>query len=856
MNQGSNDTAPVAPEIYRSLVDNALQGWLILRDGRAVFANPAIERLTGYTQNEILARSSQELHELIHPEDRKAVGRTLLSPATEASPPVSRFRFLRKDRSIRWAKALSTSIQYHGASALQIAFLDATEDVLAERHAERIHRTLTALWRCGELVPRAADEESLLGQACPCIAQHAGYRRVWIRAADKGEVIKTVGDSAPVDERFSETWTRQSEDEAVRTGRHVIRRFPDGNSILLVPMRIGIGVGGILGVLSADEEAFEKEETDLLEALAADLAYGIESLRTRKHRTQLADRLSQSKHRHRELLEHAPCLICQLSPEGETLYVNPYVEEITGYSAEELIGSNWWDVFYPGESRAQVEALYRDVKDRDVLQYEMELVTKHGELRTLSWNSFNTWDEPSGELVEIQGAGVDITERIRSERILRKREAMYRLIVENQSDLVVRIDKDWRMDFVSPSVGHLLGEPEERLLNRTAALLLGEEADNLEAYSRLLQRPPHTCRHEHRVRTSKGWRWISWSCKALLDEQSRFAGAVAVGRDDTDRRNAEEALAESEDRYRTLFHSAGDAIFIRDLEGPLLEVNRVACERLGYERSELLGLTLRETTDPEYADLIAERMPELLRKGQIFVETVQCTKDGHTIPTEMNARVITYRGRRAIMSIARDITERKRAEEKLEQALSSTIEAFGLATESRDPYTSGHQRRVTTLAVAIARELGLPEESIEGLRAAGLMHDIGKLAIPSEILSKPSRLSEIEFALIKGHPQVGYDILKPVGFPWDVDTVILQHHERLDGSGYPQGLKGEEILIEARILAVADTVEAMATHRPYRPALGMEPALEEIMSHANTRYDPDVVQACDRLINVGHFQFQ
>ena len=857
MNQGSKNTESVAPEeVYRSLVENALQGLLIIQNGRAVFANPAVERMTGYTQDAILARGGMRIHDVIHPDDRGTVERALLSPASTASEPATRFRFVRQDGSTRWGKAVSTPVRFREADAFQIAFLDVTETIVAERHAERIHRTLTALWRCGELVPRAPDEEALLQQSCPCIAQHAGYRRVWIRTIGRDQVRQTAGDSAALDEEMAETWTQQSEDEAIRTGHHVIRRFPDGNSFLLVPMRIGGSTGGILGILSSYEDAFEKEETALLEALATDLAYGIDALRTRKHRAQLAARLSRSKQRHRELLEHAPCLICQLSPEGETRYVNPYVEEITGYSAEELIGSNWWDTFYPGASRSQVSALFQDFKAGNVLQYEMELTTKQGESRTLSWNSFNTWDESSGELIEIQGAGVDITERIRNEKILRKRESMYRLIVENQSDLVVRIDREWKMDFVSPSVGQLLGKPEARLLDQSAALLLGDEAETLEGYSRLLQRAPHTCRHEHRMRTSRGWRWIAWSCKAILDDRGAFAGAVAVGRDDTERRSAEEALAESEDRYRTLFHSAGDAIFIRDLEGPLLEVNRVACERLGYDRSELLGLTLKETTDPEYADLIGERMPELLRKGQIFVETVQTAKNGRTIPTEMNARMITYRGRQAIMSIARDITDRKRAEEKLEEALSSTIEAFGLATESRDPYTSGHQRRVTALAVAIARDMALSEESIEGLRAAGLMHDIGKLSIPSEILSKPSRLSEIEFALIKAHPQVGYDILKPVGFPWDVDTVILQHHERLNGSGYPQGLQGDEILIEARILAVADTVEAMATHRPYRPALGMEPALEEITSHADTLYDPDVVETCNRLINVGHFQFQ
>jgi putative nucleotidyltransferase with HDIG domain len=200
------------------------------------------------------------------------------------------------------------------------------------------------------------------------------------------------------------------------------------------------------------------------------------------------------------------------------------------------------------------------------------------------------------------------------------------------------------------------------------------------------------------------------------------------------------------------------------------------------------------------------------------------------------------------------LQDRRRAEkslletnQRLRQAVTATIQVLSLAAEARDPYTAGHQLRTTVLAEAIAVEMGLSSEKMEALHMAGKIHDIGKISVPSEVLSKPTRLTAIEYELTKTHVQQGYEILKNVEFPWPLAEIVLQHHERRDGSGYPRGLKGDEILIESRILAVADTVEAMSSHRPYRPALGIEAALEEIEKNKGILYDPDVAAACLKL---------
>jgi len=219
---------------------------------------------------------------------------------------------------------------------------------------------------------------------------------------------------------------------------------------------------------------------------------------------------------------------------------------------------------------------------------------------------------------------------------------------------------------------------------------------------------------------------------------------------------------------------------------------------------------------------------------------------------------------RAVADVLAGITERKRAEEelrqsyvKLQRTLEGTVNALVSAIEIGDPYTAGHQRRVTHLACAIANEMGLPQEQIEGLRMAGLTHDIGKISVPAQILSRPGPLSDLEFGLIKTHSQVGCDILNgTIEFPWPVAQIVLQHHERMDGSGYPARLSGEEIILEARILGVADVVEAMASHRPYRPARGIDKALKEISEHKGILYDPEVVDACLKLFTEKGFKFE
>jgi len=329
-----------------------------------------------------------------------------------------------------------------------------------------------------------------------------------------------------------------------------------------------------------------------------------------------------------------------------------------------------------------------------------------------------------------------------------------------------------------------------------------------------------------------------------------------------DQREAQARLRESEERFRGMLEQNIAAIFMVD-GGRFLFANPRACEILGYAPGELDGKeVLLLIAEEDRAD-VAEMMRAVLA-GE--VESVErnltgLRKDGGRADIGARATRALVDNRPMVLGVAQDIGERKKAQEaierytrRLEQAMMATVEAVSAMVELRDPYTSGHERRVGELAAAIGAERDLPEESVTGLRMTGYVHDIGKISVPAEILSKPGRLTDIEFEIIKTHARSGYDILKGVEFPWPLPQTILQHHERLDGSGYPQHLKGDEIILEARILAVADVVESMASHRPYRPALGIDKALEEIERNSGKFYDPLIAEACLRLFRERDYQ--
>jgi len=322
-----------------------------------------------------------------------------------------------------------------------------------------------------------------------------------------------------------------------------------------------------------------------------------------------------------------------------------------------------------------------------------------------------------------------------------------------------------------------------------------------------------------------------------------------------------ESLEQSNTRFRNLLETTSDWIWESDKDGRYTYSSPQVTNMLGFAPEETIGKTLMDIASPRAAAALSGPFAKLLQNKEDIVG-FECTclgKSDQIVVLENNAvPVFTAEGQGTLVGyrgIARDITERKIAMEALKksrddlhESLEETVSSLASTAENRDPYTAGHQQRVDRLACAIAKQLGLEPEQLEGLHIAALLHDIGKITLPFEYLAKPTSLIEEERAIIRRHPEIGYTILKTIHFPWPVAEIVYQHHEYLDGSGYPRGLTDDDILLEAKILTVADVVEAMSSHRPYRPALGIDKAMAEIRKGRGIRYHAASVDICLDLI--------
>ena len=351
----------------------------------------------------------------------------------------------------------------------------------------------------------------------------------------------------------------------------------------------------------------------------------------------------------------------------------------------------------------------------------------------------------------------------------------------------------------------------------------------------------------------------------------------------------EAKLRESERRYATTVRCIADCVIVTDTDMKITLMNPAAQSVTGWKQEEAVGKKMDEVfkiVDEKALIPVESPMAETIRQRIVMNLTAPVlliTKNGDKVPVEDSAApMINEKGElTGAVMVFRDITERKEAEaaikkafdtleervreqtgelrtsfDRLGRAMEGTIQALATMVEARDRYTAGHQVRVADLACMIARRMGFPESRIPIIRIAALIHDVGKVCVPTEILNKPAPLSPIEFEIVKQHPKAAYDVLEKIEFPWPIADIVLQHHERMDGSGYPSRLRGDQIHEEARIIGVADVVEAMSSHRPYRAALGTEKGLEEISKGKGTLFDPVIVDACLQVFHQGGFMFK
>ncbi|HPH41261.1 MAG TPA: PAS domain S-box protein [Syntrophorhabdaceae bacterium] len=450
---------------------------------------------------------------------------------------------------------------------------------------------------------------------------------------------------------------------------------------------------------------------------------------------------------------------------------------------------------------------------------------------------------------------------------LSQSEAKYRSIFENAVEGIFQSTPDSDLIAVNPAMARIFGysSPDEMVADVTnIGHQLYVNSRDRHRFQQLLEKDEVVEGFESQFYRKDGSAlWGSLNVRTVKDSAGNVLFYEGTLEDITARKTAEEDLKKSEEKYRNIFENALEGIFQITPEGRYLSVNPALARIHGFNSPDEMIHSVTDIAHQLYVDPSRRAELKRLTEEKGFVkdfEIMMRRKDlslqwvsvnSHAV-RDNNGNILYYEG------TLQDITSRKLAEEELSQlkkTLEGVINAISSTVEMREPCSKDHQKRVSKLAGTIANEMGFTQDAIKNLVIAGLIHDIGKISIPAEILNKPAQLSEMEFSLVKTHALAGYNIVKTSGLSYPVSEVVLQHHERLNGSGYPTGLKGVEILLESRILAVADVVEAIVSNRPYRLALGINAGLTEIKNNKGIFYDADVVNICLKLFQEKQFTF-
>jgi PAS domain S-box-containing protein len=571
------------------------------------------------------------------------------------------------------------------------------------------------------------------------------------------------------------------------------------------------------------------------------------------------------------IAEAIPHIVWKAAPDGSTQYVNHRATDYAGISRGTNSDWNWVLLAHQEDADHGRRAWEHARRTGTKCELECRIRRADGQFR---WHALCSIPlrGSDGQVLKWIGTATDIDDQKQLEtelRFLQRQSAESTAFIETlhaHSPVGLGfVDRDFRIVHMNTALAAFNGAPLEEQIGRTVAELVPDLWPQIENIYRSVldtRKPVLNVEVVGKVASKPGELgcWLASYHAVILDDVAIGIGLVVV--DITDRKRAEQSRHAAEEQFKSLADQSITGMYIIQ-EGKFSYVNTRFAEIFGYASpADMVGLDATHVVASKDRERVAKNLRD---KSEGMVKRLDCCfsglrKDGTTTEVGVHGTVASYLGQPAVVGLLQDISEKKRAEDEircyiqqLESAFMRTVEVAMTLSGMRDAYTTGHERRVAEIAVAIGTELGFDAHRAQGLRVAGYLHDIGKIIVPAEILAKPTRLTPAEYELIKGHAKASFDVLKNVEFPWPVAQVALQHHERLDGSGYPQGLRGEDILLEARIMAVADVVEAMASHRPYRPGLGIEKALAEIERGRGAIYDPTVVDACLKLFREKHY---
>ncbi len=545
--------------------------------------------------------------------------------------------------------------------------------------------------------------------------------------------------------------------------------------------------------------------------------------------------------------------------------INKAFTDLFGLSRDKIVGRKCFEVFYGSDCHTKNCILRRTIGGEKIIDAEVPRENIYGKKILCILNSSPIRNK-KGEIIGIIECFKDITLQKKAFEEVKTNENRFKELFDNMSSGVAVYEAvDNGSDFIIRD----FNKAAERIEKVKREAIIGKSVLKIfpgvknfgifDVFKRVYQTGKP---EKYPIAFYKDSRISGWRRNYIYKLPS--GEIVAVYDDLTRQKQAEESLRDSEKFSSSLMENSPNPILVIDADSSIKYVNSALESRVGLKSNEILG---KKPPYPWWPEKLRRRYKKEfdngLNESRSNLEYLFIDKMGEEFWVEVNSKLVFSNKKLTYRIITWfDVTDRKLMENdlkesynKLQKTLQGTINALAAIVETRDPYTSGHQKRVTKLAVAISKELNLSQEMIECIETAAKIHDIGKINIPASILTKPGRLTDIEYNLIKTHPQVGYEMVKEIEFPTPVAEIILQHHEKLDGSGYPRGLKGKDIMLEAKILTVADIVEAMSSYRPYRPALGLKKAIDEIKENKGKLYDPGVVDTCVKIVIRQGFKF-
>ncbi|MHB8085762.1 MAG: PAS domain S-box protein, partial [Dehalococcoidia bacterium] len=804
---------------YRLVVENAVEAIIVIQDGKITFTNRRPPGGLGYTRDELFA---MPFLDIIHPDDRPMVAEKYACRLRGETVEDYTFRVVNKEGKPLWVEVRAVMIEWEGKPATLNFVSNITERKLAQNALQESEEKYRSILEKMNEVYYEINQQGVFTFFNDALCRLLGYSREELLQIDYKAYV------APEEQEktyavFADVWVTKNP----RYWQPLTLIKKDGTKVYVED--------SVYPILNAQGEVVG--------------LHGVKRDVTGRRESEEALRLSEEKYRN--ILEEMDEVYYEADLKGNYLFFNDALCRQLGYTREELREMNYKQ-YIPPEDISKVRETFIEIyrTGRPVLWLPLTNIRKDGS-RVYVEDSVYPIKNSQGEVTGFRGLSRDVTEQRKAQEQLKLRA----LLLDTSTDSIVMHDFDGNFKYVNEAAYKTKGYTREELMSmRLDDLVATEYAGLLEQRKKEIREKGWATFEAAQCRKDGSVMNIEVNTRIIEFEGEELL--LSVEHDITERKKAEAALQDSEQRYRSLFEYNPVAVYLQDLNGAFVSVNDATAKLTGYPREEILGMRPEQFIVVEDFKRTRSLFVKALGGESQHYEVTIITKSGEkrnlsvsNLPVVVNNSIV------GVYSVAEDVTERNTALERINSTLEGTIEAIAMMSELRDPYTAGHQKMVTLLAMAIAVEMGLSEDQIRALRVAGLLHDVGKVYVPSEILSKPGKLSELERGLAKTHASASYDIVKAIKFPWPVCRIIIQHHERLDGSGYPKGIKGDEIIPEARILAVADVVEAMMSHRPYRPALGIDKALEEITMHRGVLYDEKVVDACVTLFKERGFKF-